>query len=396
MKSNYNSRLILFQIILIIFLLFNIRLFSEPANDDLLINKFIHTIPFYKIYVYIEFNDNLTLKNFSELTSKYLIVEKKNISDIVKNKNGLFKIKLQNYNSIISNKFIKSIKPIFNYTEEGIYQIHFRVKEKINEPIEFKITLPRDSSGKKILNLNYKINLKPVEEKIIKDEAENNWLIVSYSNINSNQELKFDAVFEYNVDLNKLINSSFFLLDDKINIEYTDDSIILKKYLSEGNKICYSDKRIIELSDEINKKTNSIKKSVDYVKKFIKKNIKYDFKKKRDYFGGKMIYIQMDDMYQSTVQTLNRKIGACPDEAEIETAILRKLGIPARTAGRYQHFYAQIYVPEKGWIDTSLAQEQILLFISPDNNDYPFVNWNKKIKVQTTKWYGKLKIKNCE
>jgi hypothetical protein len=126
--------------------------------------------------------------------------------------------------------------------------------------------------------------------------------------------------------------------------------------------------------------------------KFIKDTIVYDQLKRNQYFGGGAIYSDLDDMYQEITTTLSRRLGACPDTSLLECAFLRARGIPCRIAGRFGHFYTDVYVPGKGWMSTSVHPTGVPLIISPGPDHIPYQTWTPPIPLRTTLIEAKVRI----
>jgi hypothetical protein len=383
---------------IIIFIIFisisNICALKLNPKDSILINKYSKKVPFFRIFVNIEFHNNLELKDFDILQASGLIFDANTVMDLINKNSGIFEVRLRNYEKIIKIPIVKSVNPLLNYVEKGIYQLQLQIKEPhgVRKPVYFQITLPRDANGKQIIELDYSINLTPVKKEIIVDKANNQWLRVHYNNLNYDDIIRFNMYFRNKVDILKMLDMSSYLIDENITLnDYKyDDKLV--NYLKQGDNIIYAQEDIIQIIDNLTFTTNSIKNNWEIIKKYIYDTIEYDTQKRDQYFGAQMIYTDMEEMYQNTIETLRRGIGACPDTVRLETAMLRSIGIPARPVGRQGHFYSQFYVPTVGWVDTSLIRDNIFLYVSPDHNDGPYVNWSEKIKVLTRRWDGFLKL----
>jgi hypothetical protein len=127
-----------------------------------------------------------------------------------------------------------------------------------------------------------------------------------------------------------------------------------------------------------------------------KETVAYDGKKRDQYFGGKAIYSDLDDMYQDIEVTLSRHLGACPDTSLLECTFLRARGIPCRTAGRFGHFFSIVYVPGKGWMSTSVTPTGIPLFIAPGPDHVPYQKWRPAIPLKTVQLEAPIQIESLE
>lgn len=365
-------------------------------KDNVIINHYAKSAPFFRIFVNVEFHNNLELKDFNYLQRANLIFNANDVMDIIEGNSGIFQLRLRNYENLLKIPMIKNVEPILNYIERGIYQLHLQIKEPngVNKPVYFDFTLPRSTNGKKIIDLDYSITIPPAKIETFYDEADNHWVRAHYNRLNYNDIIRFNVFFRTEVDILEMIDKSSYAIDPRISInDYKyDDKLV--KYLKQGDKIIFAQNEIIEILDSLNFKNNSIKDSWEVIKDYIYSTIEYDTQKRDMYFGSQMVYTDMEQMYQDTIETLRRGIGACPDTVRLESAMLRSIGIPARPAGRQGHFYSQFYVPNVGWVDTSLIRDNIFLYVAPNHNDGPYVTWSEKIRVLTRRWEGHLKLES--
>jgi hypothetical protein len=130
--------------------------------------------------------------------------------------------------------------------------------------------------------------------------------------------------------------------------------------------------------------------------KFVKDSVVYDKGKRNQYFGGKMIYSDLDEMYQDNKVTLSRRLGACPDTSLLECAFLRARSIPCRIAGRFGHFYPLVYVPGRGWMSTSVTPTGIPLIEAPGPDHIPYQKWEPKIPLKTILLESQFRVETME
>jgi len=128
----------------------------------------------------------------------------------------------------------------------------------------------------------------------------------------------------------------------------------------------------------------------------MKDTIAYDTQKRNQYFGGRAIYSDLDDMYQDIPMTLSRRLGACPDTSLLECAFLRARGIPCRVVGRFGHFFTHVYVPGKGWMSTSVNPTGIPLIVAPGPDHVPYQKWWPNILLKTILIEAKVRIEAVE
>ncbi|HOK39630.1 MAG TPA: transglutaminase-like domain-containing protein [bacterium] len=366
--------------------------FNFSYSNTYLINS-LQKIPSFKIYCSVDFNQPLNETQINKLKESKIKIYNQKIKELQNKKNGIIKILSSDFYKLKNLDFIKKINLITHYTEKGFYELHLIIKEEneknLENEIEFEVALPRDSQWKKIISLNYKINKNAEKEKVRIDETNNRWLIVNFNNFKKDDILTFYSDFIYEVDLNKLVKTNSYTISENINIS-SEEKKDMQNFLIEGNKIIFSEEKINKIIKEI--KTNTYKELNKNIKKYIRKNIKYDYEKRKKFFSGEMIYIDLLDMHQNTIETVKRKIGACPDTCELETALFRGCRVAARPAGRVGHFFSQFFIPTIGWINTSVITDEIFLYEAYNNDDCSFAKWNKKIKIQIKKWNGSVQF----
>ena len=129
------------------------------------------------------------------------------------------------------------------------------------------------------------------------------------------------------------------------------------------------------------------------ISKYIKDNIPYDHQKRAEFFGGRKVYRSMAEMYDPPEVILERRVGACPETCLLEASLFRAVGIPARTAGRWGHFFTEVHIPGRGWVSTSVTPTGIPLIRDVDAEHLPFVSWDQEVAVQTTRWTGEVRIR---
>jgi hypothetical protein len=187
-----------------------------------------------------------------------------------------------------------------------------------------------------------------------------------------------------------LLNHDLMLLEKSEGAPIPEE---VRPFLNSGYKI---DKNLFEAvqwaKEGVPGSSLDVRSEYQRLTKFIKDTIVYDQAKRNQYFGGRAIYSDLDDMYQEITMTLSRRLGACPDTSLLECAFLRARGIPCRIVGRIGHFYTDLYVPGKGWMSTSIHPTGIPLLIAPGPDHIPYQTWKPTIPLRTTLVEAKVRI----
>ena len=280
------------------------------------------------------------------------------------------------------------------FTTTGIYRVGFRVeKEGYQGPLSVEMTTPREGFGKRLI---YSENLvrPPAPTKMRIDNMGNRWFSAHYLRISYRETIKLHCAFKYLMDMASLLNHDLMLLDPSEGAPIPEEVL---PFLNSGYKI---DKNLPEALQWANQGIPGLPLNVrsEYLRltKFIKDTIVYDQVKKNEYFGGRAIYYDLDDMYQDITMTLSRRLGACPDTSLLECAFLRARGIPCRIAGRFGHFYTQLYVPGKGWMSTSVSPTGIPLIVAPGPDHIPYQTWKPLIPLRTDLIEAKVRVETEE
>jgi hypothetical protein len=276
------------------------------------------------------------------------------------------------------------------FTMTGVYRVGFRVeKAGYHGPLSLEMTIPRDGFGKRLI---YSENLvRPHAPTMMRfDRMGNRWFSANYSQIRYGETIRLHFAFKYSIDMAPLLNHDLMLLDQPGGTPIPEEVL---PFLSSGYKI---DKNLPEAVQWANEGASgpplNVRLEYQRLTKFIKDTIVYDQVKRNQYFGGRAIYSDLDDMYQEITMTLSRRIGACPDTSLLECAFLRARGIPCRIVGRFGHFYTDLYVPGNGWMSTSVNPTGIPLIIAPGPDHIPYQRWKPTIPLRTTLVEAKVRI----
>jgi hypothetical protein len=276
------------------------------------------------------------------------------------------------------------------FSMTGVYRLGFKVeKEGYQGPLSLEITIPRDGFGKRLI---YSENLvRPHAPTMMRfDRTGNRWFSANYSQIRYGETIRLHFAFKYVIEMASLLNHDLMLLNQPGGPPIPEE---VRPFLNSGYKI---DKDLPEAvqwaSEGVSGPPLNVRLEYQRLTKFIKDTIVYDQLKRNQYFGGRTVYSNLDDMYQEIAMTLSRRLGACPDTSLLECAFLRAQGIPCRIAGRFGHFYTDVYIPGKGWMSTSVTPTGIPLIVAPGPDHIPYQTWKPLIPLRTTLAETKVRI----
>jgi hypothetical protein len=349
--------------------------------------------PELKVLILIESERALSLEDLATLGEFGMVPGDRDPALLLGLRQAIFSTRLKNWmNRPVLPDPIKG-KLLDRFIMSGIYRIGFRVeKEGYLGPLVLEVTTPRDSFGKRLL---YSENIiRPqASSETHRDLAGNRWLRIDYPEVRHGQTIKLFLAFKYLVDMSALLDHDLMLVDQLPDAPIPEE---VRPFLNSGYKI---DTRLPQVvAWAIQEKSGSPNVRLEYrrLTKFLKETVTYDKKKRDQYFGGKAIYSNLDDMYQDIEVTLSRHLGACPDTTLLECAFLRAQGIPCRIAGRFGHFLAIVYVPGKGWMSTSVTPTGIPLFMAPGPDHVPYQKWKPAIPLKTILLEAPIRIEAME
>jgi hypothetical protein len=364
---------------------------TKPSVD---FQKVAGLFPRLKTMVRIKFEQPASLQMLAKIARFGALSHRGGPLEVLGKKQGVFFVRAGNLPQLMKANLPIKVQPLERFRMAGLYRIHFKVRDDdFRGRVNFRISIPRDGFGKKIIHLEEHVspNTAISHER---DGAGNHWLRITLEVTDESRQLKVDCYFTYQVDMADLLDHALAMvpLGEPVQPYDTIDARIM---LLSAPKIESDSPRVALLArDLFNQDGEDLVPRAKYrrILGFIKKNLPYDHQKRAKFFGGKMVYTSMDQMYNHPEVTLNNGFAACPSSSVLEAALLRAGGVPARTAGRWGHFYTEIYQPGRGWLSTSVTPTGIPLVRDADYRHLPFVSWEPTIAVQTTKWSGQIRI----
>ena len=355
--------------------------------------------PSFKTIVQVEFKESVVDHLLSSLKSSGLRPVNQNWNHLLGRSKGIFVVRARRLNQLEKSEQIETVDPLSEFLLYGSYHIDFRINEETSEfrgPLKLLVTGPRNGFGKRLVKTE--VQIRPsLPYRIRRDSAGNRWIEAKFPNPEHGQKIQFDFRFSYQVDVRRLLEHALAMIspEEGSMAEYMKlrrrNSAALK-YLRPAEKIDSNSPGIRWLAKDRIGSTFSPVKAYWRIHRFMEETIDYDQEKKEAFFGGRKVYRNMGRMYQPAEKTLEMKSGACPDISVLETALLRAAAFPARTAGRWGHFYTQIYLPGRGWLSPSVTPTGIPLVRDVNHSHKPFVTWSPHISLQITNWWGQIQV----
>ena len=355
-------------------------------------NRLAKVYPSLKTIVLLAFDRELEFDHLIRLHGLEAYPVNGDNVDYLGRTHGIFHTRAGNLGRLKKAAGVKALIPLARFRMRGLYRVHFQIVEPgFSGPLAFSVTAPRDSFGKRLLReASFVYPRNPFRIRV--DEAGNRWLETVLEEAGEGGQLKLDFSFIYQVEMAELINHAILMTPLKPSeaVDWADPAAV---FLEPGLKITPGSQEVAALAGEILGEERIPRRVWARIAKYIKDNIPYDHQKRAEFFGGRKVYRSMAEMYDPPAVILNKKMGACPETSLLEASLFRAVGIPARTAGRWAHFFTEVYLPGRGWVSTSVTPTGIPLVRDVDAEHLPFVSWDREAAVKTTRWTGDIRIK---
>jgi hypothetical protein len=361
----------------------------DPQEKSLDWSRIAKLKPELKVLVLVESQRAISLEDLVALGELGLVPADRDPALLVGLRRAIFSTKLRKWINGPTLPDPMKGKLLDRFIMSGIYRIGFRVeKEEYLGPLSLEVTTPRDGFGRHLL-FSENLTRPRAPSKTYIDLAENRWFRVDYPQVKYGQIIKLFFAFRYLVDMGALLDHDLMLVDPFQEAPIPEE---IQPFLNSGYKIDATLPQAVDWAMQGSSARLNVRSEYQRLERFLKDTVAYDKIKRERYFGGKMIYSDLDEMYQDIEVTLSRGIGACPDTSLLECAFLRARGIPCRIAGRFAHFYSLVYVPGKGWMSTSVTPTGIPLFIAPGANHVPYQKWKPHIPLRTILLQTQIRI----
>lgn len=280
--------------------------------------------------------------------------------------------------------FVQDVEIFVEFLASASYKLKIWL-DGPQEKVSFTVSLPYGRYGHKLLSRSAQF------EGIKGPMRQTDQLITAVVDTLDTRFAVFSAKMEFLVNLRELL---------ALHIRIWGKDVSLQKYLSQVSRWPLTPKYLqtnenIKFCNYVNEfakgvlVTDSLQKIWDNITRKLDADILYDWRKKADFFSGNLAYKDIKDMYLTCTQLSVMRVGACPERSALEVSMLRRLGIPARTVTRLFHIYAQVYVPQLGWVPTSVNARQIPLCESVGDDISYFVSWKPHHPVRI-KWEGEF------
>jgi hypothetical protein len=345
--------------------------------------------PNLKVLVLVKSNRPLTLNDLAILAGKGFVPADRDPGLVLGPQQAVFAGHLGNWIKARPLPAHLSANVLERFAMTGIYRVGFKVEARdYTGPLELQITAPRNGFGKKLVYSDPVVR-PACSHTMTVDSAGNRWLRARLDYVHYGEPIKFFFGFKYEVNVSKMLDHDLGLSGKPIGTKIPPE---VQPFLEPGHKIDPCIPAAQAWASRGGPGPPDARKGYRRLRRFIRRNVAYDKRKRAAYFGGQMIYSDLDLMYQDVDETLNRHSGACPDTTPLECAFLRARGIPCLAAGRFGHFFTVLYVPGRGWMSTSVTPTGIPLIRSPGPDLVPYQRWEPKIPLKTTYWEARVRI----
>jgi len=349
--------------------------------------------PELKVLVLVEGAHAISLEDLVALGELGMFPADRNPALVLGLQRAIFSTKLKNWVNRPTLPGQMKGKLLDWFIMTGIYRLGFRVeKEGYLGPLSLEVTTPRDGFGKQLIGSENFLQPQAPSHTFI-DSGGNRWICIDYPQVKYGQTIILFSAFKYLVNMRTLLDHDLMLVEQVQDEPYP---IEIRPFLDSGYKIDAGLPQAVAWAAQGRSGPPNVKLEYHRLTKFLKDNVAYDTKKRERYFGGKAIYSDLDEMYQEIGTTLSRRIGACPDTSLVECAFLRARGIPCRIAGRFSHFFTEVYVPGKGWMSTSITPTGIPLYGAPGPDHIPYQKWKPHIPLKTILLEAPFRIETVE
>lgn len=348
--------------------------------------------PTLKTLVVVEAANGLTLRDLAVLADKGMVPADRDPGLIVGMKKAVFSTTAQRWISSNLPRHI-SARLAQKFLMSGIYRVSFRVDAKnYDGPLNLEVTAPREDVGKRLISSE--VVVRPTRDLFKhEDSAGNRWVSVKIPRVRYGDEIKFHFSFTYEVDVARVIDHDLIMSDKPEPEELNEE---LKEFLKRGYKIDPDIPQASKWASVNSPFPVDARHEYRRLDKFLKEKVVYDDAKRATYFGGRSVYSDLDHMYQYPSETLSRGLGCCPDTVLLECSFMRAKGIPCRTAGRFGHFFSEVYLLGRGWKSTSTTPTGIPLIVSIGPDHVPYQKWEPAIPIRTTRWEARVRIEPQE
>lgn len=351
------------------------------------LKQYLDLLPNIRIYVLVDFRQPATFKAIQAIDDHGFGVIKPK-SEYLEKKTGLFYGKYKSLKNLLNKPYIQDVYILSEFTANGNYTLNV-IPEADLDNLNFNFHLPFSKPGRQLLERTF--DFIGYSRDAVKDHKSIGDRLLITMHVRKKKLIKLFSRVKYRVNLEELLKHHIRVIGQMTINEYRREmkqSEDLRKFTAFSEKIVISD-YINEVASSISP-TNTLNEAWAILTKRLNKDIRYDYDKRFRFFNGMIVYTNIKDMYMTAAQLGKTKVGACPERSSLEAAILRKLGVAARTATRLYHIYTEVLMPHgKGWVTTSGLVKEIPLCESQDEKQSYFVSWSPTHPIRL-KWEGGL------
>ncbi|HMA99723.1 MAG TPA: transglutaminase domain-containing protein, partial [Spirochaetota bacterium] len=304
----------------------------SPRFDNSRLKQHLRQVPGMKVYILACFRETLNYKIMHKIKAMgFVTVGKKSVNEYFENDIGIFYGKYHSLQMIKKLRALKELYLLTKYTAKGYYQLDIRTMQD-QEDFVLKIFLPFENAGRKLLLSRPSFNgLGVINFK----KKFSNYIKVGMD-IEKQRRYTFFCNLRYVVDLPAILSHHIRINGDMTLADYRSRTGSIPQYqlyTGYAGKIMPSG-YVSNIAAGLNMSSNTLKNIWDTIYKRLNEDITYNYRKRYLFFQGKLAYSNIEDMYMTVPELSSSKKGACPERSSLEVAILRDLGIAARTVTR--------------------------------------------------------------
>lgn len=358
---------------------------TSIACADLDLKTLAQKAPRARVLIEVTFHGPMTAKHIPALRKLRLQPVTPNKDEVIGRGTSLFITQADAAAKLADSNDVAGVEWVKEYPVASHYFAYFEYAGEAPAPeLAFTVAAPRSAPGRTLTELHPFVS-PDAKLETASDDAGNRFVTATLTDVQPGQQVLFDFYAMYDYDTEAIVESSLGLLAETPMPESWPAEVA--PFLQAGFHIESDAPEILEVakglasSDRLDERARAVVQHVG-------RSVKYDHEKREKYFGGRYTYQDSWEMWQGALGTLERGMGCCPDTAELKVALLRAVGIPARTAVHSGHLYAEIYVPERGWI-TDAPMYNIPLIRSPGPDNCAYFAWTPEAPVRCVQWGGR-------
>ncbi|HBE04568.1 MAG TPA: hypothetical protein DC049_19135 [Spirochaetia bacterium] len=347
----------------------------------------LRLLPGFQLYVLCVFSRPLDYKGLLAVERADFETRSKIRTEYLGKKHGIFFGAFRNLKNLSACGPVSKIYILSSFTARGYYKIICRTMEA-QDRMTYRWYLPHSRPGKELLERR---DFLTGDYRLLSRSVTENIYTAVFST--SGQPVTLYCELLYYVQMeemlkNHVLTSGHIKLADYYQTMQNSYPELYGIFTKQSEKIKFSP-YVDSLAEKI-KSSSSPAEVWRSLSAEISRDIRYDYEKRRLFFSGQIVYTNIADMYMPAPLLGEKKIGACPESSSLEAAVMRRIGIAARTATRAGHVYAEVFTPQAGWLTTSLTINEIPLCVSTNEEQSYFVHWEPYVPAKVVAWESLL------